>query len=286
MTDRTPVVSVLMTSYNREKYIAEAIESVLASSYTDFELIIVDDRSTDNTAAVARAYAEKDDRIKLYVNEVNLKQFPNRNKAASLARGEYIYYCDSDDSLYPDGLERLVTTMQAFPESSFGMQYRVGDKVLRMEPAAAIRHHFFKKPFLTIGPGGTIMRRSWFLSIGGYTSKYGPVWDMYYNLKAACHSPIVLIPFEFMNYREHEGQELNNPFSYLYNGYLYLMDALAELPLLLTEKEIDWLRKKCKRRFLVNCINYYLQTRNMSGTRELFQKTHFGIRDIWQAIFN
>src|ERR1700760_2110219 len=111
MTDRTPVASVLMTSYNREKYIAEAIESVLASSFTDFELIIVDDRSTDNTAAIARSYAEKDPRIKLYVNEVNLQQFPNRNKAASLARGEYIYYCDSDDSLLPDGLARLVKAM-------------------------------------------------------------------------------------------------------------------------------------------------------------------------------
>jgi glycosyltransferase involved in cell wall biosynthesis len=286
MTDRTPVVSVLMTSYNREKYIAEAIESVLASSYTDFELIIVDDRSTDNTAAVARAYAEKDDRIKLYVNEVNLKQFPNRNKAASLARGEYIYYCDSDDSLYPDGLERLLKTMRSFPDSSFGMQYRAGDGVSHMQPQEAIHHHFFNKPFLTIGPGGTIMRRSWFLSIGGYSAKYGPVGDMYFNLKAACHSPIVLIPFEFMSYREHEGQELNNPFSYLYNGYLYWMDALKELPLMLTEKEIDWLSRKCKRRFLVNCTHYLLRTRNIRKTRELIRKTNFGLKDVYLAIFN
>jgi glycosyltransferase involved in cell wall biosynthesis len=286
MTDHPPYISVLMTSYNREKYIAEAIESVLASTYTDFELIILDDCSTDNTVAIARTYADRDGRIRLVVNEGNLRQFQNRNKAASLARGEYIYYSDSDDTLLPDGLTQLVAAMQRFPEASFGMQYRVGDKVFQMEPKEAVHHHFFTKPFLTIGPGGTIMRRTWFLSIGGYPTKYEAVGDMYFNLKAACHSPIVLIPFEFMNYREHAGQELNNPYSYLYNGYLYLMDALHQLPLMLSEKEIDWLGRKCRRRFLVNCTKYFLRTRNWQKTRELIRRTHFGMKDLALAILN
>ena len=59
-----PLVSVLMTAYNREKYIAEAIESVLASTYKNFELIIVDDCSKDKTVEIARRYAKKDQRIK------------------------------------------------------------------------------------------------------------------------------------------------------------------------------------------------------------------------------
>ena len=65
----SPIVSVLMTAYNREKYIAAAIESVLASTLTDFELIIVDDGSRDRTVEIAKTYAAKDTRIKLYVNE-------------------------------------------------------------------------------------------------------------------------------------------------------------------------------------------------------------------------
>jgi len=286
MTDRVPRLSVLMTSYNREKFIAEAIEAVLASTYTDLELIILDDCSKDNTVAVARPYAEKDPRIRLIVNENNLRQFQNRNKAAQLARGEYIYYADSDDMVMPDGLARLMETMLAHPGSSFGMQYRVGDKVLVMQPKEAIHHHFFKKPFLTIGPGGTIMRRDWLLSIGGYPTEYEAVGDMYFNLKAACHSPIVLIPFEFMIYRTHEGQELNNPYSYLYNGYNYLIDALDQLPLMLTKKEADWVRNKCKRRFLVNLTKYFFRTRNISKTRDLIQRTHFGAKDVAQAIFH
>lgn len=275
-----------MTAYNREKYIGDAIESALNSTYRNFELLICDDCSTDATVSIARSFEEKDSRIRVYVNEVNLKQFQNRNKAASLAKGEYIYFADSDDTLLPDGLERLVATMNSFPGSSFGMNYRQSDKVFELSSKEAIHNHFFKKPFLTIGPGGTIMRRDFFLSIGGYPTKYEAVSDMYFNLKACCQSPIVLIPFEFMNYRVHEGQELNNPYSYLYNGYLYLTDALKELPLMLTEKELDWINRKCKRRFLVNCTRYFLRTRDFEKTRELVKRTGFGPRDVFLAIFN
>ena len=69
MVEDSPLVSVLMTAYNREKYIAEAIESVLASTYTNFELIIVDDCSTDKTVEIAKSYEVKDNRIKVYIND-------------------------------------------------------------------------------------------------------------------------------------------------------------------------------------------------------------------------
>ncbi len=98
------LVSVLMTAYNRQKYIAAAIESVLASAYSNFELIIVDDHSNDDTVNIARAYAARDNRIRVYVNEKNLGDYPNRNKAASYAKGEFLKYVDSDDYLYPWGL--------------------------------------------------------------------------------------------------------------------------------------------------------------------------------------
>src|ERR1041384_7268362 len=100
-----PLVSVLMTAYNREDYIAEAIESVLASTYTNFELIIVDDCSSDNTVAIAKEYKAKDKRIKVYVNEKNLGDYPNRNKAASYANGDFLMYVDSDDKILTDGIQ-------------------------------------------------------------------------------------------------------------------------------------------------------------------------------------
>lgn len=73
------IVSVLMTSYNREKYVAEAIESVIAQTFTEWELIIVDDQSKDATVSIAKDYAKKDSRIKVYINNHNLGDYPNRN---------------------------------------------------------------------------------------------------------------------------------------------------------------------------------------------------------------
>src|SRR5258706_13206257 len=110
----SPLVSVLMTAFNREKYIADAIESVLASSYENFELIIVDDASSDNTVAIASQFAEKDKRIRIYVNEKNVGDYPNRNKAAGYAQGKYINYVDADDKLYYYGLEVMVRFTELF----------------------------------------------------------------------------------------------------------------------------------------------------------------------------
>ena len=72
MDNSYPLVSVLMTAYNRGKFIAEAINSVLNSSYTHFELIIVDDCSTDNTVVIAQSFAAYDNRVKVFQNEKNL----------------------------------------------------------------------------------------------------------------------------------------------------------------------------------------------------------------------
>lgn len=275
-----------MTAYNREKYIAEAIESVLSSTYNNFELIIVDDCSTDNTVPIAQSYIEKDKRIKLFINEKNLGQFANRNKAADYATGEFLMNADSDDTLYADGIENCINAMLAFPQSSFGMFCPDTSKVpFVIETQKAIRQHFFEKPFLTIGPGGTIIHRSFFNEINKYPVNYGVPGDMYFNLKATCFSPAVMLPFEFMFYRRHEGQEINNSYSYLINNYIYLKDALANLPLTLNSAEINWLQKKNKRRFFVNIIKYFIQTRSILKTVDAVKAASFNLKDCFQAIY-
>ena len=283
-----PLVSVLMTAYNRQQYIAEAIESVLSSTYINIELIIVDDCSTDSTVAIAQTYEAKDGRVKLYINEKNLGQFPNRNYAASFAKGEFIFFADSDDTILPGGIERLINTMTKFPCSSFGMYWYQAPVVeaFVMESAQAIHDHFFKNPILVIGPGGTIMRRSFFLEINGYTDKYDAAGDMYFNLKACCSSPLVRIPFEFINYRRHEKQAINTPFEYLYNSYRYLKDALVEIPLPLSPSELLWIRKKNNRRFLVNFSAYLLKTKNFRLAKKLLQKSGFRFKDALEGIFH
>jgi glycosyltransferase involved in cell wall biosynthesis len=122
-------VSILTTVYNREKYIAACIESVLASSYQNWELIIVDDVSSDTSVAIAQRYEQKDARIKVYVNDKNLGDYPNRNKAASYAKGKYLKYLDADDLIYPRCLEVMVQTMEQFPEAGLGISQKVAEDI-------------------------------------------------------------------------------------------------------------------------------------------------------------
>ena len=282
-----PLVSVLMTAYNREKYIAEAIESVLASDYSNFELIIVDDASKDTTVSIAEKYRQKDSRIKVFVNEKNLRQFANRNKAISYAKGKYIMNVDSDDKIFPDGISRLVKTMESFPSSSFGMYYpfEKGKPAFELDGKAAIRKHFYEHQALSVGPGGTILKTDFIKKIGEYPLNYEAAGDMYFNLWACCNSSIVMLPFDFFYYRVHGEQELNNPFSYTYTSYTYFRDAMQNLPLGLTEKETQWFLKKNKRRFVVNITRYFFSTFKLGNVIKMIKITGFTVNDFLQAVF-
>jgi len=285
--ENRPLVSVLMTAYNRENYIAEAIESVLNSTYTNFELIIVDDCSSDNTVAIAGKYKLSDNRIKIYVNDKNLGDYPNRNKAASYATGEYIMNVDSDDIIFKDSIEKCTALMLQHPQIHFGTYYRIPAKEpFILDSATALYEHFFKTPYLMIGPGGTIIRRSFFNDIGGYPEKYGPANDMYFNLKATRRSDVLMIPFEIYHIRIHAGQEINNAYAYLYNNYRYNRDSFNELDLPFDTKAIQWLHKKNKRRFVVNVFRYFIQSRNISKTRNAIKMASFTFRDAIEGIFH
>ena len=274
-----------MTSYNREMYISEAIESVLLSTYPHFELIITDDCSKDRTVKIAKSYAAKDSRIKIYINEKNLGDYANRNRAASYAVGDWLMSVDSDDRIDADGIEKVLECMNQFPNSDFGMRYFTGDDLMEVDSATAIRKHLLKSPFLATGPGGTIIRRAFFNKINGYPEKYGPANDMYFNLKATSQSSIVLIPFDFHFYRRHDGQEINNWVSYMYNFYNYFKDAINELNLYITDAEKKWLIHKNDRRFLVKMVNLALKKRQVSKTFEISKKAHFGLSQIISALF-
>lgn len=286
MNTSRPLVSILMTAYNRQQFIAEAIESVLASTYQNWELIIVDDCSSDNTVTIAKSYTAIDNRTKLYINGKNLGDYPNRNYAASLASGDLMIYVDSDDKILKEGIENIVKCMMQFPKASFGMYSPWPGIPYELSSPEAIYNHFFKKPFLMMGPGGTIQRLSFFKHLNGYPEKYGPANDMYYNLKACCYSSIVILPFSFMYYRRHEGQQINDSTSYLYNSYLYLKNALAELPLPLTQSQISWLHKKNKRRFSTNLLKVFFQSFDLPKLKLALNKTEFSMQDFVQGIFH
>ena len=195
----SPLVSVLMCSYNREKYINEAITSVLASTFTNFELIIVDNCSTDNTLEIAKSFESKDTRIKVYQNNTNIGQFPNRNLAAQYAKGKYLKYLDSDDLLFANGLETMVVAMEKFPEAGIGVAYFFKNKLFSVQelPKEISCHdayilHYTRLGLLFPGPSFTIYRTEWFKKVNSYNTVYGASSDTHLNLKIAALAPVVI----------------------------------------------------------------------------------------------
>src|SRR5690554_6463831 len=105
------LISILMPVFNAEKWLSETIESVLAQVYSNWELIIVDDGSSDSSFAVAQSFAKKDSRIKVYKQE-NKGACAARNTAFELSKGEYIQYLDADDLLSKNKIELQLKALE------------------------------------------------------------------------------------------------------------------------------------------------------------------------------
>lgn len=107
-----PKVSVLIPAYNYAHYLSEAIDSVLGQTYKNFELIVVDNCSTDNTEEIVNNYAKHDTRIKFVRNQENIGMYRNYNQALLLATGDYIKFLNADDKFEPTLLEKFVNILE------------------------------------------------------------------------------------------------------------------------------------------------------------------------------
>ncbi|WP_430901698.1 MULTISPECIES: glycosyltransferase family 2 protein [unclassified Paraflavitalea] len=256
----SPIVSVLMTSFNRENFIELAVESVLSSNLNDFELIIVDDGSVDKTVEIARSYQTKDSRVKVYCNDVNLGDYPNRNKAASYANGKYIKYLDSDDIMYPHTLNVMVDSMEQFPEAGLGLSGK-GKKDMPhpylLTPDQAYREHFGGFGHLDRAPGSAIIRRDVFEKVGGFTGKR-MIGDNELWLILARYYPVVIFPPDLYWARTHAGQESKSDYAKKYASLRksIFIDALnhpdCPLPVLERKNIIKNLSKVNYKRKLIN----------------------------------
>ena len=104
-------VSIIMPNYNCEKFIKDTIESVINQTYSNWELLIVDDCSTDSSVEIINGYCQKDERIKLFINDVNKGAAASRNWAMREASGRWIAFLDSDDLWLPEKLEKQLAFM-------------------------------------------------------------------------------------------------------------------------------------------------------------------------------
>ncbi len=113
-----PSVSIITPTYNRAQYIKEAIESVISQTYSDWELIVVDDGSTDQTFEILDKYAKQDKRIR-YIRQSNAGPSTARNTALAQVSGKYIAFIDDDDRWLPEKLKLQVELMESDPETGF-----------------------------------------------------------------------------------------------------------------------------------------------------------------------
>ena len=209
-----PLVSVLMTAYNRAMYIGSSIESVLAQTFTDFELLIVDDQSTDGTLDIARQFEKRDRRIRVVVNERNLGDYGNRNRAAVLARGSFLKYHDSDDLMYPHCLSVMLPMLQSEPRAGFGLStghlWPGGPCPMLLTPRMAYQREFLGEGLFMCGPAGALFRTDVFRDLGGFIDQ-GAASDHLFWMRACTKVNVLLLPADLFWYRLHQGQEYQSP---------------------------------------------------------------------------
>ncbi len=204
-----PAISVLVTAYNREQLIAASIDSVLGQTFGDFEVIVVDDHSTDRTAAVAAEAARRDPRVRVFVNERNLGQFPNRNHAAQLARAPLLKFHDSDDLMYPHCLQVMVGMMESEPSAVFGLSsgwhWPGGPCPMLLTPRMAYQREYLGAGMFMCGPAGAIFRTDGFHQLGGFPDD-GVASDYLFWLSACARVNVLLLPADLFWYRIHSAQ--------------------------------------------------------------------------------
>lgn len=152
-----PLVSIITPMYNSEKYIGETIESVLSQTYQNWEMVIVNDCSTDKGSDIVKEYQKKDSRIKLYNNEKNKGGAETRNECIRRATGDYMAFLDSDDMWNKDKLEKQIAFMQKNGYSFTYSKYeRVDEEGNRMYLVSKILEELDYKDMLFRNPIGCL----------------------------------------------------------------------------------------------------------------------------------
>ena len=192
----TGLASVVIPCYNQAHFLSEAIESVLCQTYKDFEVIVVDDGSTDDTADVASGYAALDPRVRL-VRQENRGLAGARNRGLSESRGEYVVFLDSDDRLLEEALEEGVGELEAHPGCAFvSGHYRPisadGDAYAVPRQASVDGDHYIallRDNYISM-PAVVMYRRWVFAEVGGFDGSVDAAadWDLY--LRVARRFPI------------------------------------------------------------------------------------------------
>ncbi|WP_018131684.1 glycosyltransferase family 2 protein [Effusibacillus pohliae] len=204
-----PTISVVIPTYNRAAYVCQAIDSILNQTYRDFEILVVDDGSTDSTRKQVAAFG---DQVR-YIHQANRGPSAARNIGILHAKGEYIAFCDSDDRFLPEKLEKQLNYIRNHPNCRFlySWYYNVDQRgqitKLRKPRACKSREHLqyclFTRKF-TIRTSTVLVHKRCFKRAGLFNEKYwySQDWDMWMRLAAYYRGHCLQEPLA--EYRQHD----------------------------------------------------------------------------------
>ncbi|WP_242922468.1 glycosyltransferase family 2 protein [Pontibacter liquoris] len=180
----TPRITVLMPVYDAAKFLREAIDSMLQQTFTDFELLILDDGSRDESVAIVQSYT--DPRIRFYQNEQNLGISPTLNKGIELAAAPYIARMDADDISYPDRLQKQYDYLLAHPDcamvSSLVRVISEDGKFIRQDVFESA-YYYYNLTFICWIYHPTVMyRKDAVQEVGMYTAAYSEDFELFWQL--------------------------------------------------------------------------------------------------------
>ena len=226
-----PIVSVVMSAYNEEAAIACAIQSILYQNLTNFELILIDDSSTDTTLSIMEKYGRKDERIIILKNSSNIGLPASLNKGIAKSTSEFIARMDADDYSYPDRLHLQYQFLQKFPEISV-----VGSNAIIINEAGAelsktkmplthsiMAQHIIRKCPL-IHPS-VMYRKSFILSMHGYDEKLKKKQDYDLWMRGCKLFKYANIEKPLIKYRVQNYKSIKTD---LYGIYVRLLNALRQ----------------------------------------------------------
>lgn len=209
INNRRPTISVLIPAYNASNTLGEAVESILNQSYRNFEVVIIDDASTDATWNIIKKYAAKDKRIRPYRNKTNLYIAQVRNQLITYARGIYVAWQDADDISVSDRLKLQMNILEKNKRIGIVGGYlqffdeENGDLSLRKYKTddASLRRTIFR--YSPVAQPAAMIRRKCFAELGTYNPAFPPAEDIDMSFRIGTKYQFANIPRVVLRYRLH-----------------------------------------------------------------------------------
>ncbi len=220
-----PVISIIIPTFNRAEYVVQAVRSVFAQTFADYEVIVVDDGSTDKTNEVLSVF--KGEPNFQYHYQPNKGRSEARNQGFTLARGHFVLFLDSDDLLFPDALAQLYEAAQNSDADLIVGQVQFANEQLKnlwlLKPSReTCREGKLTYPSLITGryfllPGAVLLRRKCLQEVAGFDSTLEPCEDYDFYLRMALRYELTCIERTVLQYRIHGG---NTDMKEIYEGGL------------------------------------------------------------------